>query len=98
MPSLLKDKKLSTLVLAILLGIVLGSYFNLIFQLLPDGNVVKDFFTYNFINFGIGDFENGNPVLIDLAAIKFQFGFHIKLSFMSFIGVLISLYTLRWYR
>lgn len=39
-----------------------------------------------------------DPLVIDLNAIKFQLGFQIKLSFMSVIGILISLYFFRWYR
>lgn len=98
MPVPLKEKRVVTLILVVLLGILIGSYLNSIVEMLPGGeNVVKTFFTYS-IPFGIGDFENNNPVLIDLHAIKFQFGFMIRFSLLSIIGIFISLYFFRWYR
>jgi hypothetical protein len=94
----LKEKRISTLVLVVLAGILIGSYLNSIIEILPGGdNVVKTFFTYS-IPFGIGDFVNNKPVLIDLHAIKFQFGFMIRFSLLSIIGIFVSLYIFRWYR
>jgi len=94
----LKEKRVSTLILVVLVGILLGSYLNSIVEMLPIGeSVVKTFFTYS-ITFGIGDFIHNKPILIDLSAIKFQIGFMIRLSLLSFIGVFISLYLFRWYR
>lgn len=98
MAVLLKEKRLSTLILISLVGILIGSYLNSIVEILPGGdNVVKTFFTYS-IPFGIGDFVNNKPVLIDLHAIKFQIGFMIRFSLMSVIGIFVSLYIFRWYR
>lgn len=94
----LKEKRISTLVIVVLVGILIGSYLNSIVEMLPGGeSVVKTFFTYS-IPFGIGDFVNDKPVLIDLHAIRFQFGFMIKFSLLSIIGVFVSLYFFRWYR
>lgn len=94
----LKEKRISTLVLVVIIGILIGSYLNGIVAMLPGGeNVVKTFFTYS-IPVGIGDFENNKPVLVDLNAIKFQVGFMLKFSLLSIIGVFISLYFFRWYR
>ncbi|NLG17471.1 MAG: DUF4321 domain-containing protein [Fibrobacter sp.] len=94
----LKEKRTTTIVLVVLVGILIGSYLNSIVAMLPGGqSVVKTFFTYS-IPFGIGDFVNNKPVLIDLYAIKFQFGFMIKFSLLSIIGIFISLYFFRWYR
>lgn len=94
----LKEKRVSTLILVVLVGILLGSYLNSIVEMLPIGDsVVKMFFTQS-ITFGIGDFAQNKPILIDLSAIKFQFGFMIRVSLLSFIGVFISLYLFRWYR
>ncbi len=38
------------------------------------------------------------PLIINLDAIKFQLGFQLKLSFMSIIGLFLSLYIFRWYK
>ncbi len=94
----LKEKRISTLILVVFTGILIGSYLNSIVEMLPVGeNVVKTFFTYS-IPFGIGDFVHNKPVLIDLNAIKFQFGFMFRFSLLSIIGIFVSLYLFRWYR
>lgn len=94
----LKEKRASTLVLVVIIGILIGSYLNSFVEMLPGGeNVVKTFFTYS-IPVGIGDFVNNKPVLVDLNAIKFQIGFMFKFSLLSIIGIFISLYFFRWYR
>jgi hypothetical protein len=96
MPMVLKEKNFWTLVLIVLVGILIGSYLGTLITAIPGGgNVVKTFFTYNFISFGIGF---PNPWFIDLAAVKFQFGFDIKFNLFSVIGVFLSLYFFRWYR
>ena len=98
MAGLLKDKSLPALILFLIIGIVIGSFLNGIVAILPGGaSVVKTFFTYT-VPFGIGDFVNNKPLLIDLAAIKFQVGFQIKFSLLSIIGLIVSLYMFRWYR
>jgi|WetSurMetagenome_2_1015567.scaffolds.fasta_scaffold00077_22 hypothetical protein len=95
----LKDRNFWTLVLVVIVGILIGAYLSTLFALIPGGNnVVKTFFTYNFISFGVGDFANNKPLLIDLAAIKFQLGFQMKFNLLSIIGVFVSLYLFRWYK
>ena len=94
----LKEKRITTLLMVVFIGILIGSYLNSIVTMLPVGdNVVKTFFTYS-IPFGIGDFVHNKPILIDLNAIKFQFGFMFRFSLLSIIGVFVSLYFFRWYR
>jgi hypothetical protein len=94
----LKEKRVSTMVLVVIVGILIGSYLNSIVEMLPGGeNVVKTFFTFS-IPVGIGDFVNNKPVLVDLNAIKFQIGFMFEFSLLSIIGIFISLYFFRWYR
>jgi hypothetical protein len=94
----LKEKRISTLILVVFTGILIGSYLNCIVAMLPIGeNVVKTFFTYS-IPIGVGDFLHNKPVLIDLSAIKFQIGFMFQFSLLSIIGIFISLYLFRWYR
>ncbi|MBN1984247.1 MAG: DUF4321 domain-containing protein [Chitinivibrionales bacterium] len=91
----LQEKKFSTLFLIVLVGIIIGSYLNTLISMIPIGqnNVVKTFFTYNFIDFGYT-----NPFMINLDAIKIQFGFQIKFSLLSILGIILSLYFFRWYR
>ncbi len=110
----LKERKFTTLVLVVIVGILIGGYLNtLVSSIIPGKkNVVKTFFTTN-IKFGIGDFGDKkvdlgvdsdksknyiHPLVVDLYAIKFLLGFQIKLSFLSILGLLISLYFFRWYR
>jgi len=95
----LKEKSFLTLVLVVLTGVLIGSYLSFLIGQIPAGNnVVQTFFTHNFINFGVGDLENGKPFIIDLYAIKFQFGFQLKFSLLSILGVFLSLYFFRWYK
>lgn len=98
MPGLLKDRSLSGLIVTIVMGVIIGSFLNTFVEALPGGaNVVKTFFTKS-VTFGIGDFINNKPLLIDLAAIKFQIGFMVRFSLLSLIGLVVSLYLFRWYR
>jgi hypothetical protein len=98
MPGLLKDKPLSALVFFVVIGIVIGSYLNSFLEMLPgDTNVVKMIFTWSH-PLGIGDFANNKPLLLDLGAIKLQLGFQLRFSFMTIVGIAVSLYMFRWYR
>jgi hypothetical protein len=98
MAGLLKEKPLSALVFFIIIGIIIGSYLNSLIGMLPGGsNVVKTFFTYSF-PIGIGDFVNNKPLLIDLEAIKFQIGFQLRISLLTIIGIIVSIYLFRWYK
>ncbi|HUI92150.1 MAG TPA: DUF4321 domain-containing protein [Chitinivibrionales bacterium] len=93
-----KDRNIWTLILIVIVGILIGAYLSTLFTLIPgSSNVVKNLFTYN-ISFGFGDFVNNKPLLIDLAAIKFQLGFQMKFNLLSLVGVALSLYLFRWYR
>lgn len=92
----LKEKNFRTLVLVVMVGILIGSYLNSLVGMLPgENNVVSKFFTYNFIDFGIGF---PHALMIDIDAIKFQMGFQMKFSLLSIIGVFVSLYFFRWYK
>jgi len=92
-----KNRKIGTLVLVVLLGLIMGAYLNqFIGMLLPEGNVIRTLFTSS-IKFGVGDFVSNKPVLIDLAAIRLQLGFQFEFSLLSAIGIFLSLYFFRWY-
>jgi hypothetical protein len=98
MAGLLKEKPLSALVFFIIIGIIIGSYLNSLIGMLPGGsNVVKTFFNNSF-PIGIGDFVNNKPLLIDLEAIKFQIGFQLRISLLTIIGIIVSIYLFRWYK
>jgi hypothetical protein len=92
----LNERNFWTLVLVVIVGILIGSYASALFALVPGGNnVVKTFFTYNFISFGLGF---PHPIYLDLSAVKFQIGFQMKFNLLSVIGLFISLYLFRWYK
>jgi len=93
----LKDRKVGTLLLIVLVGVVMGAFMSALVEMLVpgNGNVVKTFFTYA-VEFGVGSPDK--PVAINLIAIKFQFGFQFKFTMLSIIGVFLSLYFFRWYR
>jgi len=99
----LKDKKIGTLIVVVLVGIIIGALLNAIIEQvgikLGGENVVMRFFTYT-IPFGVGGFDEGHPapVIIDFAAIKFQIGVQFRFSLMSILGVFLSLYFFRWYK
>ncbi|MBD3392418.1 MAG: DUF4321 domain-containing protein [Chitinivibrionales bacterium] len=61
----LKEKNFWTLVLVVIVGIIIGSYFNsLIRALIPgENNVVKTFFTTN-VTFGVGDFGDRKGIVV----------------------------------
>jgi hypothetical protein len=89
MAGLLKEKPLSALVFFIIIGIIIGSYLNSLIGMLPGGsNVVKTFFTYSF-PIGIGDFVNNKPL---------QIGFQLRISLLTIIGIIVSIYLFRWYK
>ncbi|MGB7569622.1 MAG: DUF4321 domain-containing protein [Chitinivibrionales bacterium] len=92
----LKERNFWTLVLVVVVGILIGSYLSTLIALIPGGNnVVKTFFAYNFISFGLGF---PHPLYIDISAVKFQFGFQMKFNLFSVIGIFVSLYFFRWYK
>jgi hypothetical protein len=91
----LKERNFWTLVLIVIVGILIGSYLGALIALIPSNNVIKTFFTYNFISFGIGF---PHPLFLDLSACKFQLGFQMKFNLFSVIGLFISLYFFRWYK
>lgn len=92
-----KNRKTGTLVLVVLVGLIVGAYVNVFLQaLLPEGNVVRMLFTTP-LTFGVGDFINNKPLLVDLAAFRFQFGLQFDFSLMSLVGIVFGLYLFRWY-
>ena len=92
----LADKKVSTLILITLVGFIIGSYLSLLIGMIPvESNVVKELFMYNFLPISIG---YPDPVIVDIDAIGFQFGFKLKINVMSIIGAAVALWIYREYR
>ena len=89
----LNKKRLGTLILVAFVGLLIGSFLSQVFGLLPD-SVVKEFFTKS-VSFGFGFQPDG--VVVDLSAIKFKFGFTCEFTFLSLVGIAISVYMFRWY-
>jgi hypothetical protein len=89
----LQKKSLGGLVVAVIVGLLLGSFITQVFGFLPD-NVVKEFFTKS-ISFGFGFSPDG--FVLDLSALKIKFGFTCEFTFLSIVGIAVSLYAFRWY-
>ena len=78
------------ILIAMVLGALLGSTLGeAIGGILPDG-VVKDFLTKT-ASIGF------SPVAVNLVIISFTFGFTFYLNIIGVIGIIIAAYILRWY-
>ncbi|ERP31791.1 DUF4321 domain-containing protein [Chitinivibrio alkaliphilus] len=89
----LKERKISTLLLVVFVGILLGSFLTELVSLLPGGdhNVVRNIFTTS-IPIRFGSFEDGafQARLIDFGALRFQFAFELKINLLSIVGLISS--------
>jgi hypothetical protein len=90
------EKKVSTLVLIAIIGLVIGSYLGLLIGHIPgEANVVRDLFLFNLLPISVG---YPNPISVELQAISFQIGFKIYINIMSIVGVVVSLWAFRWFK
>ena len=81
-----------------ILGESLGWLFGHIGMLTNAGgedNIVRNFFVKAW-ELKIGYMDDGHPLLIDLYMMKFHLGFTFRLNIVSIIGVVISLYMMKW--
>jgi len=81
-----------------ILGESLGWLFGNIGTLMNAGgedNVVRNFFIKAW-ELKFGYLEDGKPLLIDLYMLKFNLGITFRLNIVSIIGVVISLYMMKW--
>ena len=91
------------IVLGLIIGGVLGECLGLLFgelgELMNAGgydNIVRNFFVASFpLSFGFNG-DNANPVVLDLYMIKFALGFCFKINVVSVIGMVISIYIMKW--
>ncbi len=82
------NANVGVLILITVIGLVLGSFFSVLIEALlklvsSEGGNVLGIFVWS-VPIGIGV---PNPVLIDLNALKFQFGFQLNINAMSFLGL-----------
>jgi hypothetical protein len=88
------------LIFGSILGDSLGWLFGYIGTFMNAGgedNVVRNFFIKAW-ELKLGYSEDDNPLLIDLYMVRFHLGFTFKLNIISIIGVVISLYIMKWSR
>lgn len=90
------------IVLGLIIGGILGECLGVLFGqlglLMNAGgynNVVHNFFVSSF-NFNIGFGDTPDPVVLDLYLIKIALGFGIKLNVASIIGMVASIYIMKW--
>ncbi len=78
------------ILLAIVLGAIMGSALGEVIGLAMPEGVVKQFFV-NTANIGF------DPVRLNLGLIDFTFGFYFRLNVIGVIGILAAAYIFRWY-
>lgn len=97
---------LGRLIAFILLGLLLGGIFGeslgMLFGELGNimnagghNNIVRNFFVQSW-DLHLGFSENGQPMLIDLYMIKFHLAATFKFNIVSIIGMVVSLYVMKW--
>jgi hypothetical protein len=93
-------------VLFILLGLVFGGilgeslgwllgHLGTLMNAGGENNVVRNFFIKAW-ELKIGYLEDGSPLQIDLYMLQFQAAFTLRLNIVSVIGVVVSLYMMKW--
>lgn len=91
------------IVLGLIIGGVLGEALGLLFgelgELMNAGgydNIVRNFFVASFdLNLGFPG-DKAQPVILDLYLIKLALGFGLKINVVSVIGMIISIYIMKW--
>jgi len=81
-----------------ILGESLGWLFGYLGTLMNAGgedNVVRNFFIKAW-ELKIGYSDDNKPLLVDLYMLQFYFGITLKLNIVSIIGVVVSLYMMKW--
>jgi hypothetical protein len=88
-------RSIGIIFLALFFGVIIASIISLLVGfILPEGNVVRDFFLLSqSIGWGSAD---GNWV--DLFFIRFKTGFYVDISITSILGISVSWYFLRYFR
>ena len=84
-------KKFWTFIAAIIAGILSGSLVSELLKMILPTGVVKNFLTYS-VNFGVQP-----PFTINLAVVKFSFGFTISFTVMSLLFLILVVYYFKWW-
>jgi hypothetical protein len=86
----LRSRPLGVLIVMLVVGCVLGSLFGELLGLILPVGVVRDFFVKGFQpQFG--------PLTVDLGVVGFTFGFKLKLTVASVLGIMLAVHIFRWY-
>jgi hypothetical protein len=86
------------LVLGGILGETLGWLFGYLGTFMNAGgedNVVKNFFIKAW-ELKVGYADDGSPLFVDLYMLQFNLAFTLKLNIVSVVGVILSLYIMKW--
>jgi hypothetical protein len=81
-----------------ILGESIGWFFGYIGEFMNAGgenNVVRNFFLKAW-EFKLGYSDDGKPLYLDLYMLQFYLGFTFRLNIVSVIGVVVSLYIMKW--
>jgi hypothetical protein len=100
------ENSIARLIVFILLGLVFGGilgeslgwllgYIGELMNAGGEDNVVRNFFIKAW-ELKVGYLKDGEPVLIDLYMLKFNLAFTLRLNIVSIIGVVVSLYMMKW--
>ena len=81
------------ILIILLFGCIIATAVSQLFAIILPEGVVKQFFLQS-ISLGWGDSDGW----IDFNIIRFRFGFYIKISVLSLMGVMTSWYFLRYFR
>ncbi|MDR2579666.1 MAG: DUF4321 domain-containing protein [Fibromonadaceae bacterium] len=101
-----KNNNIGRILVFIMLGLVLGGilgeslgwlfgHLGMLMNAGGEDNVVRNFFIKAW-ELKVGYSEDGHPLFLDLYMLQFNFAFVLKLNIVSIIGVVVSLYIMKW--
>jgi hypothetical protein len=101
-----KQNSIGRIVVFIFLGLILGGifgeslgwllgYIGTLMNAGGEDNIVRNFFVRAW-ELKVGYSEDGNPLFVDLYMLQFNFAFTIKLNIVSVVGLIVSLYVMKW--
>ena len=101
-----KQNSIGRVLVFIFLGLILGGIFGeslgwllghigTLMNAGGEDNVVRNFFIKAW-ELKIGYSEDNSPMLVDLYLLRFNFAFTLKFNIVSIVGLIVSLYTMKW--
>ena len=91
MVSIIRNRKLGTLTLWLVCGVIIGSVIGELLGLILPQGVVRDFFLTK-TDIGI------EPITLNLAVASFTIGFKLYINVIGVLGMLFAAYYFRWFR